>query len=259
MPQAGEAFFSVRDEKKAKELFLSRKIRLKDEAQRRMKRITLEDIYAQMKEGTVKELKVILKADVQGSLEAIQKSMNELSGKEIKLNIIHTGVGNINDADAILAAASNAVIIGFHIKVEPKAKVTIEKEGVDARLYTVIYEAVGDVAAAMEGMLEPVIKEVFVGRALVRQVFRVSKVGVIAGCSVQKGTIARSAKVKLRRGKDVAYEGKISSLKRFKDDAREVGEGYECGIGLVNHDDIKPGDLIEAFTVEKVARRLTKK
>jgi len=259
VPQAGEAFFSVRDEKKAKELFLSRKIRLKDEAQRRMKRITLEDIYAQMKEGTVKELKVILKADVQGSLEAIQKSMNELSGKEIKLNIIHTGVGNINDADAILAAASNAVIIGFHIKVEPKAKVTIEKEGVDARLYTVIYEAVGDVAAAMEGMLEPVIKEVFVGRALVRQVFRVSKVGVIAGCSVQKGTIARSAKVKLRRGKDVAYEGKISSLKRFKDDAREVAEGYECGIGLVNHDDIKPGDLIEAFTVEKVARRLTKK
>jgi len=259
VPQAGETFFAVRNEKKAKELFLTRQIRLKEEVFKKTKKVTLEDIYARIKEGAIKELKIILKGDVQGSVGALQKSLEELSTKDIKPNIIHAGVGNVNDADAILAAASNAVIIAFHIKAEPKAKVTIEKEGIDARFYTVIYEAVADVAAAMEGMLEPILKEIFQGRALVKQVFRVSKVGLIAGCYCQKGTIARSAAVKLRRGKDIVYEGKISSLKRFKDDVRDIGEGYECGIALANFKDIKAGDIIEAYTVEKVARRLDKK
>jgi len=259
VPQAGETFFAIRDEKKAKELFVTRQIRLKEEAFKKTKKVTLEDIYSRIKEGVIKELKIILKGDVQGSVGALQKSLEELSTKDIKLNIIHAGVGNVNDADAILASASNAVIIGFHIKAEPKAKVTIEKEGIDTRFYTVIYEAVADVKAAMEGMLEPILKEIFQGRAIVKQVFRVSKVGLIAGCYCQKGTIARSAAIKLRRGKEVIHEGKISSLKRFKDDVRDIGEGYECGISLANFKDIKAGDLIEAYTVEKIARRLDKK
>lgn len=256
VPQAGETFFTVRDEKKAKELFTVRQNRLKEESHGKVKRISLEDIYNRIKEGVVQELKIILKSDVQGSAEALKKSLKELSTKDIKLNIIHAGVGNVNDADAILAAASNAVIIGFHIKVEPKAKATVEREGVDARLYTVIYEAVADVRAAMEGMLEPIMKENFQGRALVKQVFKITKAGQIAGCFIQKGTIARSSTVKLKRGKEILYEGKIGSLKRFKDDAREVTEGYECGIGLHDFKNVRAGDIIEAFTIEKVARRL---
>jgi len=258
VPHAGESFFAVRDEKKAKELFLAKQAKLKEEALRRQKRITLEDLYTRIKDGVIQELKIVLKADVKGSLEALQKSLLDLSTKEIKLNVIHSGVGNINDADAILATASNAVIIGFNVKTEPKAKTTIEKEGVDTRLYAVIYEAVADTKAAMEGMLEPDIKEVFQGKAVVKQVFNVSKIGIIAGCFVQKGTIARSHSVKLWRSKDVVFKGKISSLKRFKDDVRDVSENFECGIALQNFKDIRSGDIIEAFTIEKIARRLTK-
>jgi len=259
VPQAGEPFFAVRDEKKAKELFLTRQNRLKEEVHGKSKKITLEDLYASIKEGKVKELKIILKSDVQGSVEALQNSLTDLSTKEIKLNIIHAGVGNINDADAILAAASNAVIIGFHVKVEPKAKKTIDKERIDTKLYKVIYEAVADVGAAMEGMLEPIVKEIFQGRAIVRQVFKVSKAGMIAGCFVQKGVIARSSIIKVRRSKDIIHEGKISSLKRFKDDVRDVAENFECGIALANFKSIRAGDIIEAFTIEETARRLSKK
>lgn len=259
VPQAGETFFAVRDEKKAKELFLARQTQLRAKSLRGMRKITLEDLYSRMKDGVTKELKIILKGDVQGSIEALQKSLEELSTKEIRLNVIHTGVGNINDADAILATASNAVIIGFNVKVEPKAKNTIDQEGVDARLYAVIYEAVADVKAAMEGMLEPHIKEIFQGRAIVKQVFRISRVGPVAGCYIQKGVITRSASVKVKRNNSVIHEGKIGSLKRFKDDVKEVAEGFECGIGLANFNDLRAGDIIEAFTVEKIARRLEKK
>jgi translation initiation factor IF-2 len=261
VPQAGENFFAVKDEKKAKELFLKRQTHLREKSLRSKRRITLEDLYSRIQDGVTQELKIILKGDVQGSIEALQKSLEQLSTKEIKLNVIHAAVGSINDADAILATASNAIIIGFNVKPEPKARGTIEVEGVEARLYSVIYEAVADVKAAMEGMLEPVIKEAFQGRATVRQVFRVSKVGMVAGCFVQKGFITRSGPVKARvkRGKDVVYEGKIESLKRFKDDVKEVAEGFECGISLVNFRDVRAGDSIETYTVEKVARRLTKK
>jgi len=258
VPYAGETFFTVKDDKKAKELFSSRQDKVREDNLKKTKRITLEDIYARLKDGIVKELKIILKGDVKGSVEAIEQSLGELPAKEIKVNIIHSDVGNINDADAILAMASDAVIIGFNVKIEPKAKETIEKEGIDARIYSIIYEIVADVTAAMEGMLEPISKEVFLGRAIVRQVFVVSKVGKIAGCTIQKGTIARSAIIKVKRSKEVVYEGKISSLKRFKDDVREVAEGFECGIGVDGFNTLREGDVIEAFGIEKVARRLEK-
>ncbi len=256
VPQAGDEFFVVKDEKKARTLSL-----LKQDEKRRarlagQKRITLEDIYARAKEGKIKELKIILKGDVQGSIEALGKSLEDLSTDQIKLNIIHSGVGSINESDVILAAASTAVIIGFNAKTEEKAQETAQKEGVEIKQYHIIYEAIADVRAAMEGLLEPIAKEVFLGRAIVKQVFRITKAGVIAGCLMQKGSINRQAKVKLVRDKQVVYEGKVGSLKRFKDDVKEVAEGFECGIGLGGHDDIKEGDVIEAYTIEMVARRL---
>ncbi len=257
IPQAGDEFFVVKDEKKARTLAT-----LKQDQKRlarmagQQKKITLEDLYTQAREGKVKELKIILKADVQGSIEALGKSLESLSTDQIKLTIIHSTAGNINESDVILAAASNAIIIGFNIKAEEQAKETALKENVEIKIYCIIYEAIADVRAAMEGMLEPISKEVFTGRAVVKQIFRNSKVGVIAGCYVQKGTISRQAKVKLIRDKQVVFEGKIGSLKRFKDDVRDVAEGFECGINLAGHDDIKEGDLIEAYIIEMVARRL---
>lgn len=256
VPQAGDEFFVVKDEKKAKTLSLLKQDQKRLAKLAGQKRITLEDLYTQAKEGKVKELKIILKADAQGSIEALGKSLEGLSTEQIKLNIIHSAAGNINESDVILAAASNAVIIGFNVKTEEKAEDTTQKEKVEVKIYHIIYEAIADVRAAMEGMLEPISKEVFLGRALVKQIFRVSKTGVVAGCYVHKGTVSRQAKIKLIRDKQVIYEGKIASLKRFKDDVREVAEGFECGISLAGHDDIKEGDVIEAYIIEMVARRL---
>jgi translation initiation factor IF-2 len=256
VPHAGDEFFVVKDEKKARTLSLLKQDEKRHARLAGQKRITLEDIYAQAKEGKVKELKIILKGDVQGSIEALGKSLESLSTDQIKLNIIHSGVGSINESDVILADASNAVIIGFNVKAEEKAEETAQKEGVEIKQYHIIYEAIADVRAAMEGLLEPIAKEVFLGRAIVKQIFRVSKAGVIAGCYIQKGSINRQAKVKLVRDKQAVYEGKIGSLKRFKDDVKEVAEGFECGIGLAGHDDVKEGDVIEAYTIQMVARRL---
>lgn len=256
VPQAGDEFFVVKDEKKARTLSLLKQDQKRLARFAGQKRITLEDIYAQAREGKIKELKIILKGDVQGSIEALGKSLEDLSTDQIKLSIIHSAAGNINESDVILAAASNAVIIGFNVKTEDRANETALKEKVEIKLYHIIYEAIADVRAAMEGMLEPISKEVFLGRAAVKQIFKVSKAGVIAGCQVQKGTIGRQAKIKLIRDKQVIYEGKIGSLKRFKDDVREVAEGFECGIGLAGRDDIKEGDIIEAYVIEQVARRL---
>jgi translation initiation factor IF-2 len=256
VPHAGDEFFVVKDEKKARTLSALKQDQKRHARLSARKRITLEDIYTQAKEGKIKELKIILKVDVQGSIEALGKSLEGLSTDQIKLDIIHSAVGSINESDVILAAASNAVIIGFNVTAEEKAQESAQKEGVEIKIYHIIYEAIADVKAAMEGMLEPIQKEVFLGRAVVKQVFRVSKAGVIAGCQVQKGTITRNAKIKLIRDKQVVFEGKVGSLKRFKDDVREVAEGFECGIGLAGHDDIKEGDIIEAHTIEMVARRL---
>ncbi|MCM8761474.1 MAG: translation initiation factor IF-2, partial [Candidatus Omnitrophica bacterium] len=231
-----------------------------DEARsRRLKmsqRVTLEDFYSKMKEGATKELVILLKGDVQGSVEALKASLLELSTKDVKVSIIHADVGNISESDVMLAVASNAVVIGFNVKVDDGASALAAKEGIEIKTYGIIYEAIEDVKAAMEGLLEPVSKEVFVGRAIVKQIFRVTKAGTIAGSQVVRGKIVRTGIAKLVRDKNVVYEGKIASLKRFKDDVREVAEGFECGIGLAGHDDIKVGDLIEVYQIEKIARRL---
>jgi translation initiation factor IF-2 len=259
VPMAGDEFFVVKDEKKAKTLST---LKQDEERSRRLsaaKRVTLEDFYKKMKEGGAKELAILLKGDVQGSIEALRKSLEELSTKDVKINVIHSDVGNINESDVMLALVSNAVMIGFNVRVDEGAEVLAAKEGVEIKIYGIIYEAIQDVIAAMEGLLEPVSKEVFVGRALVKQVFNVSKAGTIAGCMVVRGKIVRTGIAKLVRDKAVVYEGKIASLKRFKDDAREVAENFECGIGLERHNDIKQGDTIEVYAIEKVARRLETK
>ena len=257
VPEAGEQFYVIDDEKKIKEIFQEKQLLLRQQNMApATKKITLEDIYTQIKEGKIKELKIILKADVQGSLEALKDSLVKISTDEVKLDIIHSDVGVINDADIILAAASNAIVMGFNAGVSPEADERIKKEGVDVRFYRIIYDIISDVKSAMEGLLEPRIEEVFEGRALVKQVFNVSKTGTIAGCIVQKGNIGRADSCKLiRDGKEI-YDGKINSLKRFKDDVKEVKEGFECGIALSDFKDLKPGDIIEAFIIRKTARKL---
>jgi translation initiation factor IF-2 len=256
VPMAGEEFFVVKDEKKARTLSLLKQDEARARKLKTAKRITLEDFYSQMKEGIAKELAILLKGDVQGSVEALRKSLLGLNTKDIKIDIIHADVGNINESNIMLAVVSNAVVIGFNVKVDEGAQELAAKEGIEIKVYGIIYEAIQDVVAAMEGLLEPYLKEVFVGRASVKQVFRVTKAGTIAGCVVVKGKVIRSGVAKLIRDKAVVYTGKISGLKRFKDDVREVAEGVECGIGLERHDDIKAGDLIEIYSIEKVARRL---
>jgi len=256
VPMAGDEFFVVKDEKKARTLSV---LKQDEDRQRKLmasKRITLEDFYRKMKDGVAKDLAIVLKGDVQGSIEALQKSLLELNTKDVSVNIIHSDVGGINESDVMLAMVSNSVIIGFNVKVDEGAEALAAKEGIEIKNYGIIYEAIQDVVAAMEGLLEPALKENFVGRAQVRQVFKVTKAGTIAGSYVVKGKIVRSGIVKLIRDKEVVYEGKIASLKRFKDDVRDVAEGFECGIGLDRHDDIKVGDLIEIYAIEKVARRL---
>ena len=257
VPQAGDQFYVIEDEKKAREIFQQKDDLIKQgKIGIYTKKITLEDIYTQIKEGKIKELKLIIKADVQGSLEALKDSLVRMSTDEVKVDILHSDVGIINDADIILAAASNAIIIGFNVGISPEADERIKKEGVDVRLYRIIYDIMSDIKSAMEGMLEPRIEEVFEGRALVKQVFSVSKVGAIAGCIVQKGNIGRTDSCKIIRDAKEIYKGKIISLKRFKDDVKEVKEGFECGIGVANFNDLKSGDLIEAFIIRKTARTL---
>ncbi|MEA3328196.1 MAG: translation initiation factor IF-2 [Candidatus Omnitrophota bacterium] len=256
VPVAGDEFFVVKDEKLAKEISAKRALKVKEKKLQSLTRVTLEDIYDQIKGGKIKELNIILKADVHGSVEALKESLDKLSTGEIKLKVIHSGVGGVNDSDVMLAAASKAIIIGFHIKRDPAQDELFEKQGVDVRFYDIIYEAIADIRAAMEGLLEPGTKKVVLGRAEVRQVFRVSKVGIVAGCFVKKGKITRNSRVQLIRASEVIYEGTINSLKRFKEDAKEVEEGFECGIGFDNFSDVKSRDIIEPYRIEKITRRL---
>jgi len=199
----------------------------------------------------------VLKADVDGSVEALEDSLTKLTTEEVKLRVIHRGVGQISESDVLLAAASNAVIIGFHVKPDPKAAELGAKEKVDVRLYEIIYEAVADVKDAMSGLLKPEIRETVIGSAEVRQVFVTTKAGTIAGCKVVSGTIQRSARARLMRDGSAAWDGKIDSLRRFKDDVREVASPLECGIGLEGRDDVKVNDVIEAYVLEEFARRLS--
>jgi translation initiation factor IF-2 len=237
-------------------LALKRQEKERQEQIRSVKRISLEDLHAQIKEGKIKELKLIIKADVQGSLGAIKETLNKLNVSEIKLDIIHEGVGNINSSDAILAVASNALILGFNVVIDDLAKEMVAKEGIDARTYNIIYELANDIKAAIEGMLEPKLKKVFLGKAEVRKVFKLSRSGSVAGCFVTKGKIGRTDVVELVRNGQLVFEGKIGSLKRFKDDVRDVADGFECGIAIAGFEDLKEGDIIEAYEIEKIARKL---
>ena len=256
VPSAGEKFYVVSDENKAREIVGVRRLEAeKKKLGTSSTKISLEDLYDKIQEGAVKDLKIILKADVQGSLEAIKDSLEKLSTKEVRLAVIHGQVGNINESDIMLASASNAVVLGFHVNITPNAKGLSRQEGVEVRMYNIIYEAVNEIKAAMEGMLEPIIEETFIGRAEVKQVFKVSKVGVVAGSFVVKGKILRDATCKILRNREVVFKGKITSLKHFKDDLKEAKEGFECGISF-SFKDIQKGDIIEAIEVKKVARRL---
>jgi translation initiation factor IF-2 len=256
VPEAGEQFFVIDNEKTAKELAARRQEEERQRQNQPIKRIGLEDLYSQIKEGKIKELNLIIKTDAQGSLEAIKESLTKLNVSEIKINIIHDGVGNINSSDVMLALASQALILGFNITADDQAKQLIAKEGQDVRIYNVIYDLANDIKAALEGMLEPKLKRVFLGKAEIKKVFKLSRSGIVAGCMVIKGKIVRGAKVELVRNASTVYEGELSSLKRFKDDVREVEEGFECGLTISGFNQILEGDVIEAYQIEKIARKL---
>ncbi|MCE1227721.1 MAG: translation initiation factor IF-2, partial [Geobacteraceae bacterium] len=256
VPDAGDIFVAMKDEKQAKEIATLRQIKQRELELAKHAKMSLEQLYEKIQKGEVKDLNVIVKADVQGSVEAVAESLRKLSTEAVRLNVIHTAVGAITETDVNLATASNAIIIGFSIRPEVKAQAMAEKEGVDIRLYNVIYDAVDDVRKAMEGLLEPVFKEKYLGRAEIREIFSVPKVGNVAGCYIQDGKILRNAQVRLLRDNIVVFQGKLGTLRRFKDDVKEVATGYECGMGLENYNDIKVGDIIEAFEMEKVAAKL---
>jgi translation initiation factor IF-2 len=256
IPQVGEQFFVVEDERQAKDLVQTRLEKEKQQQLKSAKRVSLEDLHAQIAEGKIKELKIIIKADVQGSLEAIKDTLDRLNVSEIKIDVIHTGVGNINNSDVILAVASDALIVGFNVNADELAKELISKEGIEVKIYNIIYELANDIKAAVEGMLDPKLKKVFLGRLEVKKMFKLSRSGLIAGCIVTKGKINRNSLVTLVRNGQVAFEGKLSSLKRFKDDVRDVSEGFECGISISGFDQLMEGDVIEAYEIEKIARRL---
>ena len=256
VPEAGETFYALEDERAAKEVALHRQQKNRAIEMAKTSKISLEQLYSRLKEGDVKELNVIVKADVQGSVEAVCDSLTKLSTSNCRLTIIHSAVGGITETDVTLASASNAIIIGFNVRPEAKATVLADTEGVDIRLYDVIYDAVNDVRDAMQGLLAPTYREKALGKAEIRQIYHISKVGTVAGCAVIEGKILRNAQVRLLRDNVVIWSGKIASLKRLKDDAREVMNGYECGIALDGYNDIKPEDILEAFEMEEVKTRL---
>ena len=252
VPEAGETFYEVKDEKTAKHLMEKRKRQARDKALNATHRVTLDDLFSQISKGNLKQLNIIVKADVQGSVEAVKQSLEKLSNDEVKVKVIHANVGAVTESDVTLAKVSNAIIIAFNVRPEPIAKDMAEKDGVEIKLYSVIYNAIEDVEAAMKGMLDPVFKETIIGNAEVRQTFKISNVGTIAGCYVTNGKVARNAGVRVLRNNVVIHEGKLISLKRMKDDAKEVQAGYECGVQLENFNDLQEGDVIEAFIMEQI-------
>jgi translation initiation factor IF-2 len=251
VPQAGDAFIQVEDEKTAKEIASKRQQFNREKERRITQRITLDDLYRQIQEGSVKELNIIVKADTDGSVEALVDSLSSLDTDEVKINVIHKGVGLVNDSDILLASASNAVVIGFHVHAAVQAEQLAKTEKVDVRFYDVIYQAIEDVKAAMSGLLEPVIIEKPIGEAEVRQVFGVSKIGTVAGSYIRSGLVSRNALIRVLRDGEIIHTGAISSLKRFKDDVKEVKTGFECGIGIEGFDDVREGDILEIFVEEK--------
>ncbi len=255
-PQAGDTFVIVDSEREAREIALTRQQLKREQENRQVKLITLDEIANQISQGEVKELPIVVKGDVDGSVEALADSLMKLSNSEVKINVIHKGVGAINEGDVLLSAASRAIIVGFHVRPHTNARKLAESEKVDIRLYNVIYDAINEVKSALEGMLSPVISEEMVATVEVRDTFKVPKVGTIAGCYVQEGKIARNNKIRLIRDAIVIYEGNLGTLKRFKDDVKEVDAGYECGLNIHNFNDIKIGDIIEAYKLVETKKTL---
>ena len=256
VPDAGEVFNVVTDEKDAKTLAEHRRDARKKKETTGPARVSLENILDKIKSGEVKEVKVVLKADVQGSVEAVANALSRLSTDSVGVNVISTGVGGITESDVSLAKASSAIVIGFNVRPAGKAQQVAEQEGVDIKLYQVIYDAIDDVKKAMVGMLAPITREKVMGKAQVRQVFTIPKAGTIAGCMVTEGKISRKAQLRLVRESVVIYTGKVGSLRRFKDDASEVAQGYECGLSIEGYNDVRENDIIEAFEVETIAATL---
>lgn len=254
VPEGGDIFHAVDDEKRARAVVEARKQKIKDERVKTTQIVSLDALFEQIKEGEIKELNIIVKADVQGSVEAVTQSLEKLSNDEVRVKVIHGGVGTVNESDVMLASASNAIIVGFNVRPDAATMESAHRKDVEIRLYRVIYHAIEEIEAAMKGMLEPQFKEVVLGHAEVRQTFKVSGVGTIAGAYVLDGKISRNSEVRVVRDGIVIHEGVLASLKRFKDDAKEVATGYECGIGIERFNDIKEGDIFESFIMEEVAR-----
>ena len=251
VPAGGDVVDAVSNEKLAKELVEQRRNSQREAKFNSRSKVTLDNLFDQMKDGDIKELKIIVKGDVQGSVEAVRQSLNKISNPEVRVNIIHSAVGAINESDVMLANASNAIIVGFNVRPEPAATENAARYGVDIRLYRIIYECIEEIEAAMKGMLAPKFRDVDLGRAECREVYKISSVGTIAGCHVISGKITRNSQIRVVRDGVIVAENQIASLKRFKDDVKEVAQGYECGIGLTNFNDIKVGDIFEAFIVEE--------
>lgn len=252
IPEAGDLFQVVRDDKIARQIAEKRSIKKREQELQKTRKVSLDDLFKQIQEGQIKDLNIIIKGDVQGSVEALKDSLLNVSNEEVRLQVIHTGVGAVTESDIMLAAASEAIIIGFNVRPEPNARKMAEHENVEVKLYRVIYEIIEDLKAAMTGMLAPKYEEVVLGRAEVRQTFKVSRLGTIAGCYVTEGKITRDSGIRLIRNGIVIHEGRIDSLKRFKDDVKEVVDGYECGIMLERFNDVKEEDIMEAFVMQQV-------
>lgn len=255
VPAAGETFYAVQDERAAREIAETRQQKLKDERHAGTAKISLEDLYSSIQAG-VKELRIIIKADVQGSVEAIKEALTKIPDTEVKVRIMHASVGDVNSSDVLLAVASESIIIAFNVSVDAKAREELEKTPVDVRKYRIIYDAVDDIRKALEGLLAPKLKRHFVGKVEIRNVFKLSKSGVVAGCYVQKGKVRSKSQIEILRNGETVFTGYIGSLKRFKDDVKEVAENFECGITINGFTDIQVGDIIEAFDIESIARRL---
>ncbi len=254
LPEVGDDLQVVTDTAKAKQIVIYRETRAREVAMSKNNRITLEQLHTQLKEGEIKDLNIILKTDVGGTAEVLSEMLQKLSNDKVRIRVVHAGVGAITETDVLLASASNAIIVGFNVRPERAAQAVAEQEKVEIRNHTIIYELSDEIKKAMTGLLDPVFKEVYKGRAQVREVFKITKVGSVAGCYVDDGVITRNGEVRLLRDNVVIHTGKIESLKRFKNDASEVKAGFECGISIANYSDVKPGDVMECFATERVAQ-----
>ena len=254
VPEAGDIFYEVKDEKTAKHLIEKRKRQAREQSINNTTKVTLDNLFSQMEEGNLKVLNLIVKADVQGSVEAVKQSLEKLTNEEVKVKVIHSAAGAITESDVMLAKVSNAIIIGFNVRPIPSAKEMAERDEVEIKQYSIIYQVIEDVESAMKGMLDPKYQEKIIGNAEVRQTFRISNVGTIAGAYVLSGKVERNAGVRIIRDNVVIHDGKLATLKRFKDDVKEVTKGFECGMQIENYNDIKEGDQIEVYVMEEIKR-----